>query len=385
MPAIPFNVAGPLGREQRYVDEVLTAPGVIGASKYTALAEQWLEKCLGTPRVLLTPSGTAALEMTALLMDLKPGDEVIMPSFTFVSTANAFVLRGATPVFVDVRPDTLNIDDAQVAGAITDRTKAIVVVHYAGGACAMAPLRSLAERHGVDIVEDAAHALLSEYRGRPLGTIGRFGVLSFHATKNITCGEGGALILNDARDIARAEIIRDKGTDRAQFLRGDVQKYSWVEVGSSYALSELSAAFLYAQLEQAHAATERRRAICAAYRDALAPLAADGRLQLPPQIPHQRDNGHIFHLITDGPEARDALLTYLKNLGIAATFHYVPLHSSPAGARLGRVSGSMAVTDRASRCLLRLPVFASMTDSQVNQVCAAVRGFYLQATASAVS
>lgn len=385
MPAIPFNIAGPLGREQRYVNEVLTAPGVIGDGKYTALAEQWLEKCLGAPRVLLTPSGTAALEMTALLMDIKPGDEIIMPSFTFVSTANAFVLRGATPVFVDIRPDTLTIDDARVAAAVTDRTKAIVAVHYAGGACAMAALRALAQRHDIDIIEDAAHALLSQYRGRPLGTIGRFGALSFHATKNITCGEGGALIINDARDLARAEVIRDKGTDRMQFLRGDVQKYSWVDVGSSYSLSELSAAFLYAQLEQAHAATERRLAICAAYRGAFAPFAADGRLQLPPQILQQRENGHIFYLLTDSPETRTALLAYLKDRGIGATFHYVPLHSSPAGARFGRAEGPMIVTDRISHCILRLPVYASMTDIQVNQVCAAVRSFYLQASMSAVS
>ncbi len=383
--AVPFNVPGLLGREQRYVTDVLTTPGAMGADRYITFCEQWLEKCLDAPRVLLTPSGTAALEMTALLMDIQPGDEVIMPSFTFVSTANAFVLRGAVPVFVDIRPDTLTIDDARAAAAVTGRTKAIVAVHYAGGACAMAPLKALAERHGIDIVEDAAHALLSQYRDRPLGTIGRFGALSFHSTKNVTCGEGGALILNDARDIARAETIRDKGTDRARFLRGDVQKYSWAEVGSSYSLSELSAAFLYAQLEAAHAATERRLAICAAYRAALAPLAADGRVQLPPQVPQQRENGHIFYLVADGARTRDRLLTHLKDQGIGAAFHYVPLHSAPAGLRLGRTEGAMTVTDRVSNGLLRLPVFAAMTDTQVNQVCAAVRGFYLQAGMSAVS
>lgn len=385
MPAVPFNLAGLLGEEQRYVAEVLTAPGAIDSGKYTALCERLLEKRLGAPRVLLTPSGTAALEMCALLMDIKPGDEIIMPSFTFVSTANAFVLRGAVPVFVDILPDDLTIDTTLVPVAITPRTKAIVAVHYAGGACEMAPLRALAQRHDIDIVEDAAHALLSEYQGSALGTIGRFGALSFHATKNITCGEGGALIINDPRDIERAEVVRDKGTDRAQFLRGGVQKYSWVDMGSSYSLSELSAAFLFAQLEQAHTVTERRRAICAAYRKALAPLTAGGRLRFPLQIIGQRDNGHIFYLITESPEIRDALLAHLKGQGIDAAFHYVPLHSSPAGSRWGRISGSMTVTDHVSECLLRLPVFASMTDMQVNQVCAAVRGFYLQATLSAVS
>ena len=274
----------PVGHERRYVDEVLSAAGNIGEAKYTALCEQWLEKCLGARRVLLTPSGTAALEMTALLLDLRPGDEVIMPSFTFVSTANAFALRGATPVFVDIRPDTLNIDDARVAAAVTDRTRAIVAVHYGGDACAMAALRALAQRHRLDVIEDAAHALLAQFRGRALGTIGRFGCLSFHSTKNVTCGEGGALIINDDRDLARAEIIREKGTDRARFLRGDVQKYSWVDLGSSYFLSEIAAAYLYAQLQEAHAVTDRRRAICASYRASFASLAAEGRVQLPPQI-----------------------------------------------------------------------------------------------------
>lgn len=385
MLAVPFNVASPLGREQRYVADVLSSPGVIGEGKYTGFCEQWLEKCLGAPRVLLTPSGTAALEMATLLLDLKPGDEVIMPSFTFVSTANAVVLRGAVPVFVDIRPDTLCIDDARAAAAVTERTRAIVAVHYAGGACAMAPLRALAERHGVEIIEDAAHALLSQYRGRALGTIGRFGALSFHSTKNISCGEGGALILNDERDLARAEIIQDKGTDRAQFLRGGVQKYSWVDVGSSYSLGEISAAYLYAQLEQAHAVTDRRLAICAAYRAALSPIALEGRLGLPPQILQQRENGHIFYLLTDSPETRTRLLGHLKDRGISATFHYVPLHSSPAGLRLGRTEGPMLVTDRVAQCILRLPVFASMTDMQVNQVCSAVRSFYLQPGVSAVS
>jgi dTDP-4-amino-4,6-dideoxygalactose transaminase len=279
----------------------------------------------------------------------------------------------------------LNIDEARVAAAITARTKALVAVHYAGGACAMAALRALAERHDLPLIEDAAHALGAQYRGRPLGTLGRFGALSFHATKNVSCGEGGALILNDDRDVARAEIIREKGTDRARFLRGDVQKYSWVDLGSSYSLSEICAAYLYAQLEQSEAVTERRLAICAAYRIALAPLAAEGILQLPPHILQQRENGHIFYLLTDSAARRTALLAFLKDRGIDASFHYVPLHSSPAGRRFGRVSGPMAVTDKVSQTILRLPVFASMTDTQVEQVCAAVRGFYLHPAAGAVS
>ncbi|MHB1204552.1 MAG: dTDP-4-amino-4,6-dideoxygalactose transaminase [Rhodospirillaceae bacterium] len=385
MNAIPFNVAAPVGQERRYVDEVLSAAGDLGSSKYGVLCEQWLQDTLGAPRVLLTPSGTAALEMTALLMDIQPGDEIIMPSFTFVSTASAYVLRGATPVFVDIRPDTLNIDEARAAAAVTDRTKAIVAVHYAGGACAMAALRALAERHGLTVIEDAAHALGAQYRGRPLGTLGRFGVLSFHATKNVSCGEGGALILNDDRDLARAEIIREKGTDRAQFLRGDVQKYSWVDVGSSYSLSEICAAYLYGQLEQADAIRVRRLAICSAYHTAFAPLEAEGLIQLPQVILQQRENGHIFYLLTDSPARRTALLAFLKERGIAASFHYVPLHSSPAGQRFGRVAGSMAVTDRVSQTILRLPVFANMTDQQVDRVCAAVRGFYLHPPAGAVS
>jgi dTDP-4-amino-4,6-dideoxygalactose transaminase len=323
------------------------------------------------------PSGTAALEMAALLLDLAPGDEVIMPSFTFASTANAFVLRGATPVFVDIHDDTLNIDERRIAAAITPKTRAIVVVHYGGEACRMDAIRAIAWQHGIDVIEDAAHALLSHYRGQALGTIGRFGIFSFHATKNITCGHGGALLVNEPRDFERLEVMREAGTGRARFLRGDAAKYSWEDQGSSCFVSELASAFLYGQLEQAHALTAQRLSACAAYRERLQPLEIQGLLRLPAPRPNQEGNGHIFHLLTRDRATRDRLLAHLHEHGVDAAFHYIPLHNAPAGLRFGRCSDGLFVTDRIADTLVRLPLFADITGAQIDHVCEAVRSFYL--------
>jgi dTDP-4-amino-4,6-dideoxygalactose transaminase len=373
---IPFTLTTTVGRERVYVEEALSANAMTGDGKFTALCERWLERTLNAEAALLTPSCTAALEMTALLLELKPGDEVIMPSFTYVSTANAFVLRGAVPVFVDIRPNTLNIDESKISAAITTRTRAIVAVHYAGEPCAMDAIVQIAEENRLAVVEDAAQALLSDYGDRSLGTIGRFGCFSFHGTKNATCGHGGALIINRPEDRARAHVIRDRGTDRRKFLDGDVQKYSWVDVGSSYYLSEICSAYLLAQLEQARAVTARRQAICRAYRRALEPLADAGHIGLPGSEPLGSGNGHIFYVLTRDAGTRQRLLAHLGQNGIDATFHYTPLHTTPAGQRFGRASGTLGVTDRVSQTILRLPVFASMDRSQTERVIDAVIGFY---------
>jgi dTDP-4-amino-4,6-dideoxygalactose transaminase len=322
--------------------------------------------------------------MAALLLDLAPGDEVIMPSFTFASTANAFVLRGAVPVFVDIRPDTLNIDHDRIAEAVTAKTRAVVAVHYGGEACTMDAVRAIAWQHNFDIVEDAAHALLSEYRAKPLGTIGRFGTLSFHATKNVTCGQGGALLLNEPRDVERAEVLRDAGTGRARFRRGEASKYVWESSGSSYLLSELASAYLFGQFEQAQALRAQRLALCSAYRAQLAPLEGENLIQLPAQTLHQRGNGHVFYVVARDAATRRDLIGHLRERGIEASFHYMPLHTAPAGLRFGRVSGALAVTERIAETIVRLPLFASMTDAQVDYVCEAVRGFYLHRRPTAV-
>ncbi len=373
---IPFTLATPVGRERVYVEEALSAGALTGDGKFTGLCERWLERTLNTHRALLTPSCTAALEMAALLLDLKPGDEVIMPSFTYVSTANAFVLRGAVPVFVDVRPDTLNIDEAKIGAAITPRTRAIVAVHYAGVPCAMDAIMELAEDTRLSVIEDAAQGILSDYRDRAVGTIGRFGCLSFHGTKNTSCGHGGALLVNRPEDCARADVIRDRGTDRKKFLEGDVQKYSWVDVGSSYYMSELNSAYLLAQLEQSRAVVAKRQNICRAYRRALEPLAAAGHIRLPGAEPYGSGNGHIFYLLTQNADVRHKLLAHLGGQGIDAAFHYTPLHTTPAGQRFGRAAEPLQVTEHISQTILRLPVFAAMDRAQTERVTDAVRGFY---------
>jgi len=356
---IPFNRPYLTGREFTHIQAAVAAGQLAGNGRFTRLCQAWLERRVGSPRVLLTQSCTAALEMAALLIDLGPGDEVIMPSFTFVSTANAFVLRGARPVFVDIRPDTLNIDERQLESAITPRTKAIVVVHYAGVACEMEALMEIARRHDLVVIEDAAHALMSQYKGKPLGGFGHLATFSFHETKNVISGEGGALVINDARFVERAEIIWEKGTNRSQFSLGRVDKYTWVDVGSSFLPGELTAAFLWAQLEEAEQITSKRLALWNRYREASSALDAIG-LRGPVVPPDCDHNAHLFYLLLPVPGRRHEILADLNARGVTAVFHYVPLHSSPAGQRYGRVSGSMSVTDDCSARLIRLPLWIGM-------------------------
>ncbi|MDP2144863.1 MAG: dTDP-4-amino-4,6-dideoxygalactose transaminase [Gallionella sp.] len=374
MKPIPFNKPFIIGRELALIADAVSRGHISGDGHYTKLCNRWFEETLHCRKALLTHSCTAALEMAAILCDLQPGDEVILPSYTFVSTANAFALRGAVPVFVDIRPDTLNIDERLIEAAITPKTRAIVPVHYAGVPCEMDTIMDIAQRHGLLVVEDAAQALLSTYKGRALGTIGHFGCLSFHETKNIISGEGGALLINDERFFERAEIIREKGTNRSQFFRGEVDKYTWVDIGSSYLPSELVSAFLYAQLERADEITAQRCHICSAYAEQLAPLEQAGKLRLP----HfdADSNGHMFYMLLDSLASRSALIAHLKAQGIHPVFHYVPLHSSPAGRKFGRVSGSMQVTDELNERLLRLPLYYEMNDADVARICAAIAQFF---------
>ena len=374
---IPFNKPSAVGAELANIADALARGHLSGDGYYTKRCHDWLEQQLGCRRALLTHSCTGALEMAAILCDLAPGDEVNMPSYTFVSTANAFVLRGAVPVFVDIRADTLNLDERLIEAAITPRTRAIAVVHYAGVACEMDAIMAIARRHGLLVVEDAAQALLATYKHRNLGTIGELGCISFHETKNLLSGEGGALLVNDARFAARAEIIREKGTNRSTFLRGEIDKYSWVDVGSSYLPSELNAAFLEAQFTHSGVVIARRRAVWRRYYDGLGELAAAGLLELPRRsYEDRRPNGHLFYVLTDTLATRSALAAQLKARDILAVWHYVPLHSSPAGRKLGRASGSMQVTDDISERLLRLPIYYSISDAEVDTVIDAVRGYY---------
>lgn len=374
---VPFNKPFIVGKELSYIAQaVLVDAHLAGDGVFTRKCHSWLEKRLGCARALLTHSCTAALEMAAILCDIVPGDEIIMPSFTFVSTANAFVLRGGTPVFVDIRSDTLNIDERLIEAAVTERTKAIAPVHYAGRACAMDEIMALADKYGLLVIEDAAQALLSSYRGKALGSIGHFGCLSFHETKNIICGEGGALLVNDERFVQRAEIIREKGTDRSRFFRGEVDKYTWQDIGSSYLPSEMTAAFLYAQLEEAERIIAKRQHIFSRYYEALQPLVLSGRVKIFETQADCSTNGHLCYILTNSLEERTRLIAHLQKHGVRAVFHYVPLHSSPAGERFCRVHGSMEVTERISSSLLRLPLYYEMSDEDVDHVVAAVAGFY---------
>jgi dTDP-4-amino-4,6-dideoxygalactose transaminase len=377
MKPIPFNKPFIIGRELALIADAVAQGHLSGDGPYTKLCHRWFEEHLNCRKALLTHSCTAALEMAAILCDIQPGDEVILPSYTFVSTANAFVLRGAVPVFVDIRPDTLNLDERLIETAITPKTRVIVPVHYAGVPCEMDAIMEIAQRHKLLVVEDAAQALLSTYKGKALGTIGHFGCLSFHETKNIISGEGGALLVNDARFTERAEIVREKGTNRSQFFRGEVDKYTWVDIGSSYLPSELVSAFLYAQLEHADEITAQRCRICSAYAEQLAPLEQAGKLRLP----HfdADSNGHMFYILLDSLATRTLLIAHLKAQGIHPVFHYVPLHSSPAGRKYGRVSGSMAVTDNLSERLLRLPLHYEMGDEDVTRASAAIHEFFAPA------
>ena len=371
---ITFNQPHETGDEFRFIAEAIAAGHLSGDGRFTRLAQEWLERETGARRALLTHSCTAALEMSALLADAGPGDEIIMPSYTFVSTANAFVLRGATPVFVDVRPDTLNIDERRVADAITPRTKAIVAVHYAGVACEMDALVGLARDNGLALIEDAAQALGSTYRGQPLGAIGDLAALSFHETKNVISGEGGALLVRDEGEFSeRAEIIREKGTNRTNFLRGNVDKYRWVDVGSSFLPSEIVAAFLWGQLGHAHDLLARRLAIWDGYHQRFAALEAAGFVRRPVIPAHVTHNAHMYYLLLDDAGARAAVLDRLRDLGVHAVFHYVPLHSSPAGERFGRTHGaSLPVTDDISARLIRLPMHYALTDADLDTVAGAV-------------
>lgn len=362
---IPFTRVHVTGNEIEYIRQAIHNNRIGGDNAFSKRCEAWLERATGSARALLTQSCTAALEMAAILADVKPGDEVIMPSFTFVSTANAFVLRGATPVFVDVDPHSMNIDPERVREAVTPRTRAIVPVHYAGIACDMDALLEIGGASGAMIIEDAAQALHGDWKGRPLGSIGALAALSFHETKNVTCGEGGALLINDPSLIERAEIIREKGTNRSRFHRGQVDKYTWIDLGSSFLPGELTSAFLLAQLEQSLDITAARRRVWNWYDQALAPLESDGFLTRPTT---GAGNAHIFFVLLPSLEIRTQLIDALKKNGIGSVFHYVPLHSSPAGLRYGRAAGSLAVTEDVSNRLLRLPLWPDMTEYDVQSV-----------------
>lgn len=362
MAMIPFNKPYMTGDELGYIAEAHLNGHLSGDGPFTKFCHGWLESNTGCAKALLTHSCTAALEMSALLLDLAPGDEIILPSFTFVSTANAFVLRGAVPVFVDVRADTLNIDESLIEAAITPRTKAICVVHYAGVACEMDAIMDIARRYHLKVVEDAAQAVFSSYKGQPLGAIGDLGCLSFHETKNIISGEGGALLVRDAELIARAEIIREKGTNRSRFLRGQVDKYTWVDVGSSYLPSELIAAFLKAQMEHGEAITQRRLAIWDRYHAWAEAHERAGRVRRPIVPDHCTHNAHMYYLLLPDLEARTRFMDAMRASGISTVFHYIPLHSAPQGLSSARTSGALEVTDRVSSQLVRLPLWLGLED-----------------------
>jgi dTDP-4-amino-4,6-dideoxygalactose transaminase len=365
---IPFNKPYMTGKETIYLQDAKSNNMLAGDGPFTKLCHGWLEDNTKSNKALLTHSCTAALEMAALLLDIQPGDEIIMPSYTFVSTANAFVLRGGVPVFVDIREDTLNLDERLIEDAITSRTKAIVPVHYAGVACEMDTIMQIADRHDLKVIEDAAQGVMAKYKGRALGSIGHIGAFSFHETKNIISGEGGALIVNDPPLSTRAEIIREKGTDRSRFFRGEVDKYTWQEVGSSFLPGELTAAFLWAQLEAAEAITNNRLAIWERYNTALKPLESQGLIRCPVVPDTCQHNAHMFYVLLASHIDRQSVLSELKLSGVHAVFHYVPLHSSPGGKRYGRSHGPMNVTDKQSERLIRLPLWPGLTHEQQDRV-----------------
>ena len=373
---IRFNVPPYVGKETEYMKEAIDSHKICGDGEFTKRCNAWIEEHTGTAKALLTTSGTQALEMAALLSDIQPGDEVILPSYTFVSTANAFALRGAKLVFVDIRPDTMNIDEKLIEDAITDKTKAIVPVHYAGVACEMDTIMDIAKRHNLVVVEDAAQGVNAFYKGRALGSIGDYGCFSFHETKNYSMGEGGAILINRPEQIEDAEIIREKGTDRSRFFRGQVDKYTWVNIGSSFLPSDINAAYLMAQLEMADEINENRLRSWEHYNEGLQDLAQAGVIELP-YIPEEcAHNAHMFYIKTKDMEERKALISYLKERDIAAVFHYVPLHSAPAGLRFGRFHGEDRYTTKESERLLRLPMYYNLSESDRQKVIDAVHGFY---------
>ncbi|MDI1341194.1 dTDP-4-amino-4,6-dideoxygalactose transaminase [Polaromonas sp.] len=368
MVKIPFNKPYMTGKEPFYIAEAHFNNMLAGDGPFTKRCHGWIEEQTGCAKALLTHSCTAALEMAALLLDIQPGDEVIMPSYTFVSTANAFVLRGGVPVFVDIRADTLNLDERLIEAAITPRTRAIAPVHYAGVACEMDTILDIARRHGLRVVEDAAQGVMASYKGRVLGSIGDLGAYSFHETKNVISGEGGALLVNDPEMALRAEIIREKGTDRSRFFRGQVDKYTWQEVGSSFLPGEITAAFLWAQLEDAQNITTQRLANWEHYHAALAALEAHGLLRRPIVPAECQHNAHMYYVLLAPHIDRQAVLAELKRNEVFSVFHYVPLHSSPAGKRYGRTHGSLEITDSLSDRLVRLPLWVGLTEAQQDRV-----------------
>lgn len=372
---IPFNKPTYLGHETDYIKDSLARWHVSGDGEYSKKCHAYLENTLGVPKALLTTSCTHALEMAALLLDIQPGDEIIVPSFTFVSSINAFVLRGARPVFADIRPDTLNLDESQLADLITERTRAIVLVHYAGVACEMDLIMALAKERGIAVVEDNAHALFARYKGRYLGAFGELATQSFHETKNFTCGEGGALLINDPKLIERAEIIREKGTNRSRFFRGQIDKYTWVDLGSSYLPSDMLAAYLWAQFEQAPAIQRRRREIWDRYQTHLSQWAGLRGVKLPTVPDHVEQSYHMYYLLLPSLASRTALISHLKSRGILGVFHYLPLHLSDMGKRFGGQAGDCPVTEAVSDRLLRLPFFHALTQAEQDEVLAALLSF----------
>lgn len=375
MAPIPFNQPFIAGKELYYIAQSVTMGNLSGDGYFTRKCSEFLRDAFGANEVMMTPSCTASLEMAAILCNLKPGDEVIMPSYTFVSTASAFVRAGATPVFIDIRPDTLNIDEMQIEQAITNRTKAICVVHYAGVACEMDRIMAIASGHDLLVIEDAAQGVNAFHNGKGLGAIGHLGCYSFHETKNYICGEGGALSVNDPSLVHRAELIRDKGTNRQSFFRGEVDKYTWMDVGSSYVPSELCSAFLWAQLEQVNEITQRRRDIYQRYRQGLKPLEAQDLLQLPKTPEDCQSNYHMFYIILPTAKLRQELLTHLHQLNIHAVIHYVPLHSSPVGRQLRDCHITLPVTESVAARLIRLPFFYTITGEQQTRVIDEITGF----------
>lgn len=373
---INFNVPPCTGDEMQYIRQAIESHKICGDGAFTKKCNQWLEERFGAQKVLLTTSGTTALDMAALLCEFKPGDEVILPSYTFSSTATSAVLGGAKLVFVDIRPDTMNIDETKIEAAITDRTKAIIVMHYAGVSCEMDTIMAIARKHGLKVIEDAAQGVMSTYKGRPLGTIGDFGCYSFHETKNYSMGEGGALLINDPQYNERAEILREKGTNRARFFRGQVDKYTWVDFGDSYLPSELNAAYLWAQLLKADEINNNRLKTWNTYHDAFKYLEDAGKVCLPTIPETCVHNAHMFYLRCRSLEERTAFISYLKERGIMAVFHYIPLHSAPAGLKFGRFHGEDVHTTKQSENLVRLPMYYNMAEDDTQKVIRTVIQFY---------
>ena len=373
---IVFNVPPFTGKEMTYIKEAVENHKICGDGVFTKKCSNWLEQKTGSPKSLLTTSCTHALELAALLAGVGEGDEVIMPAYTFVSTADAFVLRGATPVFVDIRPDTMNMDETKIEAAITDRTKAIAPVHYAGVACEMDTIMDIANRHKLHVIEDAAQGIMSTYKGKALGTFGEFGALSFHETKNYSMGEGGALLIRDEKFVEDAEILREKGTNRSKFFRGQIDKYTWVNYGSSYLPSELNAAYLWAQLEMADAIADARMHIWDSYYEGLKPLLEKGLLELPVIPEGCVQNAHMFYIKAKDITERTALMDFLKQNGILAVFHYIPLHTAPAGQKYARFYGEDIYTTKESERLCRLPMYYGLKDEEVEYIISKIKEFY---------